>query len=903
MAIQESGFINNVNLVATNLDTITQAATLFDSSTISVLQEIATLDIQDIVDDLKKSNYLGNRKLDINLALNNLSTTTQVSYSQANLVLKDGTNIAIPFQVQLPGGSWVTEELTSHADIKNYIQNSTGFINQVTNTELTVEDAIGIQPQLIRFRDADGTSSNLDRVELIAYLGNPANSLPTYTWADTTSSLQTLANRATDILLLGQSIDSIIVLSNMPTEIQSIHTNIAALNSLYTDLTELMTVYSNLTAVLAVATGINAVTNLNVNIDALLAVNTNIVPNLAEILLADTNATSASLSQVQAAASANTSSIDASNAATSAATALGYLNQFSNIATQANTLTAGSNASASYNSTTGILTLGIPQGIKGDKGDAFTVDAFGTFAAKSTYDAQVLGFAYLAVDTSTLYFKQSGTSGDWSAGSLFGKGDTGDTGVQGFGWITGSGVPSDLSGVNGDFYLNQTNADVYNKVAGTWGSSITNLAAGINDVTTSATLTWSSSKVSTELGLKSNTTHNHTGVYEPLNANIQSHIIATTNPHVVTKTQVGLGNVDNTSNATERAATATLINKTIVAANNTITTAASGNLSSTSLNPALAELQSDIDTRVTTSSKDASGGVVGMTLFKINFKNLANTFTSQFVNSNTASRDYTFQDRTGTIADDTDLALKANKASPTFTGTVTLPTSTVAITKAPGTSSTELATTAFVAGEVDVHEAIATGAHVATAISSVPSGNLASTDVQSALNELQSDIDTRLPTASLYALSSQAEAEAGADNTKYMSSLRVKQSISSSISSNAIVTSPTGGVGYGTGSGGTVTQATSKSTAVTLNKPSGQITMNNASLAAGASVSFIVNCSNFTPSDTVTFSLIGGTTQPDSYAFRSRGTNGVFVVIVTNHGTTNSEALIVQYNIIKGATA
>jgi hypothetical protein len=70
------------------------------------------------------------------------------------------------------------------------------------------------------------------------------------------------------------------------------------------------------------------------------------------------------------------------------------------------------------------------------------------------------------------------------------------------------------------------------------------------------------------------------------------------------------------------------------------------------------------------ANKDASGGYVGLTLFKINFKNALNTFTSFFTNANTAARTYTFQDRNGTIADDTDLALKANIASPTFTGTV-----------------------------------------------------------------------------------------------------------------------------------------------------------------------------------------------------------------------------------------
>jgi hypothetical protein len=75
-----------------------------------------------------------------------------------------------------------------------------------------------------------------------------------------------------------------------------------------------------------------------------------------------------------------------------------------------------------------------------------------------------------------------------------------------------------------------------------------------------------------------------------------------------------------------------------------------------------------------TTNKDATGGYVGLTLFKINFKNALNTITSFFTNANTIARTYTFQDRDGTIADNTDLALKAPLASPTFTGTVTVPT-------------------------------------------------------------------------------------------------------------------------------------------------------------------------------------------------------------------------------------
>ena len=62
-----------------------------------------------------------------------------------------------------------------------------------------------------------------------------------------------------------------------------------------------------------------------------------------------------------------------------------------------------------------------------------------------------------------------------------------------------------------------------------------------------------------------------------------------------------------------------------------------------------------------TANKNVSGGYVGLTLLEINFRNAANTITSFFTNSNLGARTYTFQDRNGTIADDTDLAAKLTK--------------------------------------------------------------------------------------------------------------------------------------------------------------------------------------------------------------------------------------------------
>lgn len=63
-------------------------------------------------------------------------------------------------------------------------------------------------------------------------------------------------------------------------------------------------------------------------------------------------------------------------------------------------------------------------------------------------------------------------------------------------------------------------------------------------------------------------------------------------------------------------------------------------------------------------NKDASDGYAGLTLFKINFKNTANTFTSLLTNSNTAVRTYTFPDSTGVVALSEDTSNASAKATP-----------------------------------------------------------------------------------------------------------------------------------------------------------------------------------------------------------------------------------------------
>ena len=123
-------------------------------------------------------------------------------------------------------------------------------------------------------------------------------------------------------------------------------------------------------------------------------------------------------------------------------------------------------------------------------------------------------------------------------------------------------------------------------------------------------------------------------------------------------------------------------------------------------------------------------------------------------------------------------------------------------------------------------------------------------------------------------------------------------------SGNVLVTSAAG-LGYGTGSGGTVTQATSKSTAVTLNKPTGQITMDNAALLTNTTVSFIVNNTLMTATDCVITNLQGGVSANGNYLiWADYGGAGKFVVNVRNFSVGSlSEAIVFNFAIIKGASS
>lgn len=121
-----------------------------------------------------------------------------------------------------------------------------------------------------------------------------------------------------------------------------------------------------------------------------------------------------------------------------------------------------------------------------------------------------------------------------------------------------------------------------------------------------------------------------------------------------------------------------------------------------------------------------------------------------------------------------------------------------------------------------------------------------------------------------------------------------------SILGNNLVVSASSGIGYGTGAGGTVTQATNKTTSVTINKPVGQVITSSAALAGGAETGFVVNNSVVAATDIVFATNQNGNYIATAYAVAA----GQFALRLRNINVSSlSDAVTINFVVIKGVTA
>jgi len=118
-------------------------------------------------------------------------------------------------------------------------------------------------------------------------------------------------------------------------------------------------------------------------------------------------------------------------------------------------------------------------------------------------------------------------------------------------------------------------------------------------------------------------------------------------------------------------------------------------------------------------------------------------------------------------------------------------------------------------------------------------------------------------------------------------------------------THATAGLGYGTGAGGTVVQGagSGKATGVTLNKSTGEITMNNATLNAATTVSFTLTNSAIAATDLILIWHVSAGTL-GSYAVTATPASGSASIAVRNITAGNlGEAIVLKFAVFKAATS
>jgi len=116
----------------------------------------------------------------------------------------------------------------------------------------------------------------------------------------------------------------------------------------------------------------------------------------------------------------------------------------------------------------------------------------------------------------------------------------------------------------------------------------------------------------------------------------------------------------------------------------------------------------------------------------------------------------------------------------------------------------------------------------------------------------------------------------------------------------AVTSSGTAGVGYATGAGGTVTQATSRTTGVTLNKTSGAITLFSAAGSATAAT-FTVTNSTVAATDVIILNQKSGTDLYDLMVTAVAA--GSFNITFRTTGGTTTETPVFNFAVIKGVSA
>lgn len=200
---------------------------------------------------------------------------------------------------------------------------------------------------------------------------------------------------------------------------------------------------------------------------------------------------------------------------------------------------------------------------------------------------------------------------------------------------------------------------------------------------------------------------------------------------------------------------------------------------------------------------------------------------------------------------------------------------------------------------------------VTPALGTPASGNLASCTfpvLNQSTSGTSANITGVLNATSHPALTGDVTCSSGATATAIKASVSLTTPVigvatGTSLAVTGALTSSGAGIGYATGAGGTVTQATARTTGVSLSKLSGTITMFSAAVAAAASSSFVLTNTFIAATDMV-LAYHNSVTNACSWVIETIAAAGTCTFVVKNISAASiTEATPVKFLVIKAVSA
>ena len=239
------------------------------------------------------------------------------------------------------------------------------------------------------------------------------------------------------------------------------------------------------------------------------------------------------------------------------------------------------------------------------------------------------------------------------------------------------------------------------------------------------------------------------------------------------------------------------------------------------------------------------------------------------------------------LANPTSANLRAAMTDETGIGSLVFATSPILVTPNLGTPSALVGTniTGTAAGLTAGN--VTTNANLTGAVTSV--GNAASLGSFTSANLAAALTDETGTGAAVFA------------NTPTLVTPNIGAATGTSLTATgAIVSTGTAGIGYATGAGGTVTQDTSRTTGVTINKRCGAITMFSAAGSATAAT-FTVTNSTIGANDVIILNQASGTNLYDLLV--TAVSAGSFNITFLTTGGTATDAPVINFAVIDGVAA